>query len=154
MNDNGTTYSGDQLMAALRTTEQHIYQAAGDNGVDGPYHDLIGVMPFILPAKTYTLAEFSTMLNDAANELDDEADGENSETIWKQDVRNIAVNCAGYLLEHPDASLDEVIAHAWADLDYVEWPEEYDNTPEDQLPAEGTPERNAAIVTTVLGWVG
>lgn len=80
--------------------------------------------------------------------------GETSETIWTDSVLDLAVNAAGYQLAHPGADLEDAIAAAWADLGAgISWPEEYDGTPEDELPAKGTPEYNAAVVSTVLGWI-
>jgi hypothetical protein len=153
MNENTAIYAAAQLNEALDTTEQHIYAAAGDDGVDDVF------VPFrtglsIDAGRSYTAGDFSAMLNAVANEWNGEDTYEDSDTIWEDTVVNLLVNCAGYLLEHPGASLEEVIAHAWADLDGdINWPEQYDGTPEDELPAKGTPERNEAIVNTVLGWV-
>lgn len=150
--DATAAFTGNALMAALNTTEQRIYQAAGDPGVDDvfqPFRDELAIHP----DHSYTAEDFSAMLNAAADGLETEG-YENSGTIWTDTVANLAVNCAGYLLEHPDAELDEVITHAWADLDSdISWPEQYDHVPEDQLPAKGTPGHDAAIVATVLGWV-
>jgi hypothetical protein len=150
-----TTYTGAQLIAALNTTMQRVYEAAGDPGVDDvfyPFQDEVRLG--IDPAASYTTDDFSAVLNRVADMWADAHDGESSNTIWQDTVVNLIVNIAGHLLEHPDASLDEIIAHAWADLDDINWPEQYDDVPsDDQLPAKGTPEHNAAIVATVIGWV-
>jgi hypothetical protein len=150
--DSTTAYTGAQLMAALATTEQRIYTAAGDNGVDDVFLPFKALLP-VLPERQYTAEDFSAMLNAAADGLETEG-CEDSDTIWTDTVANLVVNIAGYLLGHPDAELDEIIAYAWADLgDDIDWPEQYDDTPDDQLPAKGTPAHTEAIVATVLGWV-
>ncbi len=58
---------------------------------------------------TYTREQVSAALNAAANLLDDQAGYESSETIRDQDRANLLVNAAGHLLDHPGASLDDVI---------------------------------------------
>jgi hypothetical protein len=147
------TYTGTQLRTALATTEQRIHQAAGDDGVDDVFSPVRDCL-VIDGNAAYTREDFSAMLNEQADIIADAHDGESSETIWEDTVANLVVNAASYLLEHPGAELDEIITHAWADLDGdIDWPEEYDSTPDDQLPAKGTPEHDAAIVATVLGWV-
>ena len=95
----------------------------------------------------------SAALNNAANDLDEAIGYESSDTIWAQDVRNLAVSTALHLLGHPQATLAEVIADQYAELDDLSF------TVLDALPggasepARGTPERDAAIVATVLEWV-
>jgi hypothetical protein len=146
-----TTYTGAQLMTALDTTEQRIYQAAGDNGVDDVFYDIKAKLP-IFPERSYTRDEFTAMLNAAADEVTD-FDYEDSHVIWTQDVANLTVNCAGYLADHPGAELDDVIAASYAD-DFGEDDLDFDDLPEDaEIPAKGSPAWNAALTEKVCGWV-
>lgn len=101
----------------------------------------------------FTREQVSGALNYVADALDDAAAYETSSTIWAQDVRNLAVNTALYLLDHPQGSLAEAIAASWSDLDNLSCTV-LDALPEGAPePARGTPERDAAIVATVLEWV-
>jgi hypothetical protein len=97
----------------------------------------------------FTREQVTGALNRVANKLDDAVSYESSEIIWEQDVRNLAVNTAGYVLDHPDATLAEAIATGYREIDL-----DFGNLPEDATePEPGTPEHDAAIVATVLGWV-
>ena len=89
-------------------------------------------------------------LNDAADEAGPgEDDGETSETIWETDVLNLAVNAGGHLLDHPGATLFDIIASAHEDT-------ELSASEEEDLPpgtAKGSPAWNAALYRTVTGWI-
>jgi hypothetical protein len=146
------TYTGAQLSAALNTTEQRIREAAGHPGVADVFRPLRREI-CIDSAGTYTTADFCAMLNAAADSVLD-FDYEDSFVIWTQDVANLAVNSAGYLLEHPAAQLDEIIPAQYAD-DFSQDGLDFEDLPEGaQTPAKGSPEWNAALTATVCGWVG
>lgn len=142
------TYTGAQLTAALDTTKRHVCQAAGDPGVDDVFAVIRDALPAIDPAGLYTVADFAAMLNAAADELHTD-DYENDDTIWADDVANLAVNCAGYLLEHPGAELAEIIPAQYTDVD-----PDFDDLPEGaQAPERGSGAWNDAVTGKVMGWV-
>lgn len=106
---NNTTYTRAQVTAALGTAHGQLDAVTDTSLVDhlttGVWRRL-GSGPF---AAGQVLAAFS----DEASELDPmRAEGvdETSDTIFAQDVLNLAVNTAAYLLDHPDATLREAIA--------------------------------------------
>jgi hypothetical protein len=151
MTTEAETYSGAQLRTALATTEQRIYEAAGDPGVDDVFYPMRDSL-VIDGAASYTSGEFSAMLNAAADGVTD-FDYEDSDVIWTQDVANLTVNVAGYLLEHPGAELDEIIPASYA-IDFSEDDLDFDDLPEDaEIPAKGSPAWNAALTEKVCGWV-
>lgn len=108
------------------------------------------------PERTFTRDEVRDVLNRAVDlvlvlvVLD-------SNTIKTNDVVNLIINAAGYLLSHPSASLDEVILDCYANVKL----EGYDFRSTEltwkdgafALPEKGSPEWNAALVRKVLGWV-
>lgn len=85
--------------------------------------------------RAYTRAEVERAVNDAANLIAELHDGyESSETIEQDDTVNLVVNAAGYLLDHPDASLDEVIASVYTDVTLNE--EDLDD--DEEMPEKGS----------------
>jgi hypothetical protein len=97
------------------------------------------------------IEQVTTALNTAADlvrKLMLPDDYENSDTIRLDDTLNLLVNTAGYLLEHPGASLDEVIAKS-----YGAYAEPFYGMPEDRKPAKGSPEWDAAVIGEVKGWL-
>jgi hypothetical protein len=151
MTATGFTY--DEVKEALATTEQRIHQASGDDGVDDVFFPIRERVLSGLAAAAQSGPRFSRdiiegLLNAAADAVS-EADYEDSEVIWTQDVANLTVNCAAWLLDHPGADLDEIIPAQYTDVepDFCDLPEE---APE---PEQGSPEWNAGVTTAVLGWV-
>lgn len=144
-----TMYTRAQVTTALGTAHGLLDAVTSTGPVD-----LLTVRTWQrLGTGPFTREEISGALNYVANALDDAAAYETSSTIWAQDVRNLAVNTALYLLDHPQGSLAEAIADGWADLDDLSYTV-LDALPEGAPePAKGTPERDAAIVTTVLEWI-
>ena len=104
--------------------------------------------------KSFTYAEVSDALNKAADKLDVlQHDGwETGDTLWAQNVLNLAVNAVGHLLDHPDADLRDVIAEAHKDteLDVGAFDDLDENTPE---PEPGSKAWNDALYKTVTGWI-
>lgn len=150
MNDTTTaTYTRAQVTTAFGTMLGQLNEVTETSPADqlttGTWARL-GSGPF-------TYDEVMAALNNVANDLDEAARYENSGTIWRQDVRNLAVSTALHLLEHPGATLAEAIAAQYADLDDLSYTV-LDALPEDaDEPVRGTPEHDAAIVATVLEWV-
>ena len=99
------------------------------------------------------IEQVNTALNAAADivrKLMIPDDHEDSDTIALDDTLNLMVNTAGYLLEHPGASLDEVIAKCYGDS---VTPVVFYGMPEDRKPARGSPEWDAAVIDEVKGWL-
>ena len=103
--------------------------------------------------RLYTREEVLDVINAGANfaqAMHDSA-GETDETIYADDMVNLAVNAAVYLLDHPGADTDEIIAAQYQDIDL--YPEDFglddDSAP---LPEKGSPEWNEAVVLKVRSW--
>jgi hypothetical protein len=97
------------------------------------------------------IEQVTTALNTAADlvrKLMVPDDYEYSDTIRLDDTLNLLVNAAGYLLEHPGASLNEIIVKC-----YGVNVEPFYGMPEDRKPAKGSPEWNAAVIEEVKGWL-
>jgi hypothetical protein len=144
-NEDNTTCTRDQALTAIRHGID-LVDAIANAGILYDWQDEAIAR---LPSGTMlTHGEVGSALNGAADELDTtDITGENSDSIWQQSVVNLAVNAAGHLLRHPEASLFEVIAEAHADT-VPEFTAEYGT-----VPAKGTPEYNEALYETVTGWI-
>lgn len=102
---------------------------------------------------TYTKEQVSAALNaaaDLARELVNPEDTESSETILADDTLNLAVNLAGYLLDHPDASTDEAIVASYTDVVISE----YDLPDGEAVPERGGARWNELVVSQVRSWFG
>jgi hypothetical protein len=147
-----TTYTRAQVTTALGTAHGMI-----DAVTDATVLEYLAAATWAqlsgLGDGPFTREQVTGALNNAADLVHERVLAgqgyENEDTIRADDTVNIAVNVVGYLLDHPQGSLAEAVAASWADLDDLSYalPE---GAPE---PAKGTPERDAAIVATVLGWV-
>jgi len=148
-----TTYTRAQVTTALGTAHGMIDTVA-DTAVLGFLAVATWAQLSGLGNGPFTREQVTGALNNAADLVHERTlagqGGENEDTIRADDTVNIAVNVAGYLLDHPQGSLAEAIADSWADLDNLSYTALPEGAPE---PAKGTPERDAAIVATVLGWV-
>lgn len=101
--------------------------------------------------KVYTRAEVERAVNGAADLVAELHEGyESSETVEQDDTVNLVVNAAGYLLDHPDASLDEVIANEYSDVE----PSIYDLDEGEEMPEKGSARWNELLVKVVRGWLG
>jgi hypothetical protein len=102
--------------------------------------------------RTYTREEISAAFNAGAN-LAQEHEYEDTDTIRMDDAVNLAVNAGLYLLDHPGATLDEIIPASYAEveLDMDDF-EDFDPNNE-PTPVMGTPRWNAALVRKVKGWL-
>lgn len=153
------TYTRQQVITALRKGVDLVAHAAnaGDSE-DDPYG---AILDQLTPATEkrlgsvsgpYTRKAFTDALNAAANALDPMEDPdvcETSDTIWAQDVLNLAVNAAGHVLNHPDADLHDVIAAQYAEIDVY-----FDDLDEGQPePPKGSDDWNEALYQTVTGWI-
>jgi hypothetical protein len=151
---NDTTYTRAQVTTALGTAHGMIDTVADTAVLE---HLAVATWTQLYAAGVigaFTREQVTGALNNAADLVHERTlagqGGENEDTIRADDTVNIAVNVAGYLLDHPQGSLAEAIADSWADLDNLSYTALPEGAPE---PAKGTPERDAAIVATVLGWV-
>jgi hypothetical protein len=126
----GTT---SMITSVLATLADAGY-AITDVSADGPGH--------------YTREQVCAAVNGAAGLLP-EHEGESEETIARDDTVNLVVNAALYLLDHPGAGADEVIAAQYTDVEIYE-----DDLDEDEeMPERGSPRWNELVVARVLGWV-
>lgn len=96
----------------------------------------------------YTREQVSAAVNGAADLLP-EHDYEDGGTIAQDDAVNFVVNAALYLLDHPGADADEVIAAQYTDVRLHE---------EDLDEGEGMPEKGSArwsqlVAARVKGWL-
>lgn len=98
-------------------------------------------------AVAYTREQVSAALNAAAGLLS-EHEGESSETIRQDDIVNLAVNGTLHLLDHPGASLDEIIVAQYAGLDI----DDYDLDEGEEMPEKGSPRWNELVIARVKGW--
>jgi hypothetical protein len=153
---NDTTYTRAQVTTALGTAHGMI-----DAVTDTAILEHLAVATWAqlsgLGDGPFTREQVTGALNTAADLIHERTLArqgyENEDTIRADDVLNLAVNVTGYLLDHPQGSLDEAIAASWAGLDDLSYTV-LDALPEGAPePAKGTPERDAAIVATVLEWV-
>ncbi len=96
----------------------------------------------------FTREQVSKALNDAANMLSGH-DYESSLTIATDDAVNLMVNTAGYLLDHPGASLDDAIAAQYAGIEIDTWMLDEG----EDLPEPGSERYRQLIVAKVKGWV-
>jgi hypothetical protein len=91
----------------------------------------------------------SSALNAAANDASEMTDYENSDTIRDDSARDLAVNAALHLLDHPDASLYDVVIEAHKDTE-----PSFDDLDEGQPePPKGSEAWNNALYETVTGWI-
>lgn len=148
MSGNETTYTRDKVYAALKRGYDLVDTIADSTELDKFHQATLSELP---DGAVLTLADVSTALNRAADELTD-FDYETSDSIWITDVINLAVNAVGHVLEHPDADLYGVIidAHAGTELAVDAWDHLPEGAPE---PAKGTEEYNDALYATVTGWI-
>lgn len=145
----GRTYTRKQVETAFQTATDLVDQLA-DAGVVDKMTD--NALSRLGAGPDYTRDEVVAALNAAADQTAEDSNPEGwetSDTIWTDDVLNLAVNAAGYLLDHPGAGLDEIIPAQYTDVepDLGELPE---GTRE---PVKGSPDWDAAVVSTVCGWI-
>lgn len=143
-----TTYSRAQVTTALGTAHGLLDEIT-DTSIVG--YLVTGLWRRLGPGP-FTLGQVQAALGTEANELDPQGKPggyETSGTIWAQDVLNLAVNATAYLLDHPDADLGEIIPAQYADVT-----PDFDDLPDGAAdPEKGSPAWNAAVTSTVLGWV-
>lgn len=110
MND---TYTREQLDAALCRAHVLVSAVAWSPGLDVLLDTAWETL--VDESGPVTREQVTTALNSAANAAaPDEDQAETAGTVWQQDVLNLAINAAGYLLDHPDADLDEIIPASYA----------------------------------------
>jgi hypothetical protein len=107
--------------------------------------------------RLYARQEVLDAIGTAANMATQAHEYESSETIAADDAVNLTVHAAGYLLDHPDASLEEIILTCYDDVTLDEGDFEDDELTYrltgSSMPEKGTPAWNAALVRKVLGWL-
>ncbi len=142
------TYARDQVRAALDGGINLVGTIADATELSYLRSKTLTGLP---DGAEFTFADVSAALNQAADVLTDHS-YETSDTIWTDDVINLAVNAVGHVLEHPGASLYDVIiaAHADTELAVDAWDDLPEGAPE---PAKGSPEYNEALYKTVTGWI-
>ena len=150
------TWTRPQVSHALSTMLGMLEDVADTSDISS-FYDATRAALAMLGDGPYTYEQVSQALNAAADTIDPMENGamEYSATLLTKNVLNLAVNVAGHVLQHPEDDLDQAIATAWMDLADEDlsyavtdvWPEDK------PLPARGTPERDAMIVETVLGWL-
>jgi hypothetical protein len=130
--DDGMGTSGmiTDVLAALDSAGYAIT----DVSPDGPGH--------------YTREQVSAAVNGAADLLP-EHDYEDTGTIAQDDAVNLVVNAALYLLDHPGASVDEVIAAQYASVEIYD--EDLDDG--EGIPEKGSPRWNELVTAKVLRWL-
>jgi hypothetical protein len=96
----------------------------------------------------YTRDQVSAAVNGGADLLPDH-EYENEDTIAQDDVVNLVVNAALYLLDHPGADVNEVIAAQYTDVEV----DDSDLDEGEGLPDKGSPRWNELVTTRVLGWL-
>lgn len=142
------TYTRDQVSAALHAGTDLVDTIADATELPALIDATLGS----LGTGPFTRDEVTDALNDAANRITEEENpdgGETSNTIWTDDVLNLAVNAVGHVLDHPGASLFDVIAAAHADT-------ELSASEEDDLPegtVKGSEAWNEALYRTVTWWI-
>lgn len=101
------------------------------------------------PLGWFTYDTISGVLNGAANDASEAVDYESEDTIRADSARDLAVNAALYLLDHPDADLHDVIAAQYTEIDVY-----FDALDEGQPePPKGSDDWNEALYQTVTGWI-
>jgi hypothetical protein len=148
MSDTDIAYTRDQVYAALKRGYDLVDAIADSTELAEFYQAALAGLP---DGPELTPADVGAVLNRVAGELTDHS-YETSDTIWTDDVINLAVNAVGHVLEHPGASLYDVIiaAHADTELAVDAWDDLPEGAPE---PAKGSPEYNEALYKTVTGWI-
>jgi hypothetical protein len=160
MTDPSITYTRGQVTIAMGAAHGMLDEVTDTGPLDQMAVDVWASLS-ALGGDPFTREQVTGALNGAANELDDEPDYENSDTIFAQDVRNLAVNLVSYLLDHPDASLAEVIVAGYGTDPAAGGVQLYASDMGDEAAAwdakadaqRGTPEYGEAIVSKVLGWI-
>jgi hypothetical protein len=144
------TYTSEQVITAVRDgtdmvdalTDAIVLTYLAEEALD-----LLSHQP-----QPFTRASVAAALNSAADWVRDHENpdgGETSDSIWADDVLNLAVNAVSYVLEHPDADLRAVIA--WAHKDTELDPSDEEDLPEGTL--KGSEAWNDALYDTVTGWI-
>lgn len=114
------------------------------------------------PERRFTRDEVTTALGKAANLMQDIHDSyEDGDTLAADATVDLALNAAGYLLEHPGATLDEAIISSYGDVVELDGADFRDSElvldsqfHEDLVPPEkGSDAWEAALVRKVLGWL-
>lgn len=101
------TYTREQLAAAISAGIAQVDEITDT----GPAETMLDQAAFP-GAGPFTFEQVRHALDEAANDLDDAPDYENSTTIWEQDVRGLAVNAILHQLTHPGGSLRDAIVAA------------------------------------------
>jgi hypothetical protein len=156
-------------MCQLTLSDKEISMNAYDKGLaDGreyasredviPYSDPLNDYQYgwnaALAEKRYTRQEVMDLFNKGVNTALGLIDGyEDAGTILANDVVNMAVNAISYLLDHPGADADEIIAAQYTDVSLTTDDFGLEGL-DDPLPEKGSPEWNAAVVSKVRGWFG
>lgn len=134
----GLPFYGTETARAVAFKLLRVLANAGyaitDASADGPGH--------------YTREEVSAAVNGAADMLP-EHEYETEETIAQDDTANFVVSAAMYLLDHPNADVNEVIAAEYTDVVI----DEDDVDEGEEVPEQGSPRWNELVVARVLGWV-
>jgi hypothetical protein len=121
---------------------------SGTYDPDAPLQERTGLTPTV---RLYTREEVLDVLNAGANIAQDMHTEETDETVYADDMVNLAVNATEYLLDHPDADTDEIIAAQYANVTL--YAEDFGiNDDHATLPEKGSPEWNAAVVLKVRSW--
>lgn len=96
----------------------------------------------------YTRQQVSDAVNGAADLLP-EHEYECEASIAQDDTANFIVNAALYLLDHPGADADEVIAAQYTDIVI----REDDMDEGEEVPEKGSPRWNELVAERVRGWL-
>lgn len=132
-----------------------------DSVVNRAMQGMLGVQP--KPERTYTRTEVSRALSNAANMVQDMHDYEDTDTVLMDTAVDLTVSVADYLLDHPDASLNEAIVAQYSDVveideaDLDDYEADLDDNAEDdeleEMPEKGSARWNELLVEKVKGWL-
>jgi hypothetical protein len=142
-------YTAVQVNDALQRGTD-LVDVIADAPILGTLHET--TMALLGPKLSFTRGQFTQALNDAASRIEQEENpdgGESSDTIWTQDVLNLAVCATEHILDHPGADLRDVIEVAHKDTDLSASAE--DDLPEGTV--KGSEAWNDALYKTVTGWI-
>jgi hypothetical protein len=142
------TYAREQAEKAI-FTGSYMASISEDAGVAANDMADDALSRLATPLTWFTYGTVSGALNDAANDASEVVDYENEDTIRADSARDLAVNAALYLLDHPGADLYDVIVAQYAEAD-VDFDDLDEGQPE---PAKGSEAWNEALYQTVTGWI-
>jgi hypothetical protein len=140
LNEGGTRANYNDYLRDMRMGSDPVTANIVDTSWPGPG---------LAEERRYTRGEVTAALNRASDLVQEPIDWEDHGTVLLDTGLNLAANATEYLLDHPGATLDEIIPACYSDVEI--WKDEMDEG--ETVPEKGSKRWNELLTAKVKGWL-